>query len=150
MEEKPSVMFYGRYDISLDDKSRLSMPSRLRKQMDGRTSLLLIPGSDGCISGFTEAHYRSFLARIDAASELPSEKVKWYRRHLGEKTVQVTFDKQFRFVLPTALQSHAKIDSDILILGVQERIEFWNPALYETYISTQNSDFDELSLQLGL
>jgi len=152
MEEKALLLFFGRYETSLDDKSRISLPSRLRKTIpeEDHSALLLMPGTDGCIAAFTPDTHREFWIKIAEKRESSPEKVKWLQRILGEKTVSIKLDKQGRFVVPSHLLNHAKIESDILVIGVQDRIEFWKPEIYDNYCEQQGLDFSILSNELGI
>lgn len=152
MEEKALSLFFGRYESSLDDKSRISLPSRLRKTLpDGDKSILmLMPGTDGCIAVYTPDTYREFWSMISEKKENSPEKVKWLQRILGEKTASIKMDKQGRFVLPAHLLDHAGITTELLVIGVQDRIEFWNPKTYDDYCAQQGLDFSILSNELGI
>ena len=152
MEEKALSLFFGRYESTLDDKSRISLPSRLRKTLSegDRSVLMLMPGTDGCIAVYTPDTYRQFWLKISEKKDSSPEKVKWLQRILGEKTASIKMDKQGRFVLPSHLLFHAGIESDLLVIGVQDRIEFWNPKTYDNYCEKQGLDFSILSNELGI
>jgi MraZ protein len=152
MEEKLTGLFFGRYETTLDDKARINLPSRLRKMVpEGREApLMLTPGSNRCIVIFTVDAYTDFWEKISDKESAEPAKVKLLQRLLGEKTVSIKLDKQGRFVLPQHLLQHAEITSDILIIGVQDRIELWNPGVYEEYIKASGMDFNMLSEQLGI
>lgn len=152
MEEKTFNLFFGRYETSLDDKSRISLPSRLRKMLppDSSSLLMLMPGSDGCVAAYTPEAYQSFWSKISEKKDSSPEKIKWLQRILGEKTAGIKLDKQGRFVLPHHLLDHAKLVDDILVIGVQERIEFWNIKIYNDFIAKSGLDFSILSNELGI
>jgi len=152
MEENFSSLFFGRYETALDEKARLNLPARLRRMLpDGpESTLMLTPGSDGCIVIFTISAYSNFWKKISDNQEFSMEKVKWLQRVLGEKTVSIKLDKQGRFVIPQHLLHHASVKTDLLIIGVQDRIEIWNAKVYEEYLDSHDISFDTLSKELGI
>jgi MraZ protein len=152
MEKYSTALFFGRYEMSLDEKSRLSIPARLRRlvpKVDDDT-LMLMPGLDGCIVAYPQVAYQAFWARIAAKKETSARQVKWLERVLGEKTAAISFDKQGRFVVPSGLLEHAGISDQALMLGVQDKIEIWNPQTYDSYCNEHGLDLNALSEELGI
>ena len=49
-------------------------------------------------------------------------------------------DGQFRIIIPKELLQFAKIENEVLILGMLERIEVWDPKVYNEYMTTQSQN----------
>ena len=62
-------------------------------------------------------------------------------------------DKQGRILLPTNLREHAKLDKDIVVIGVSNRIEIWSKVLWDAYneqIAPEVTKIAENMVDLGI
>jgi MraZ protein len=54
-------------------------------------------------------------------------------------------DGQSRVIIPPHLLEYAKIEKDVLILGSLNKIEFWNPVIYEQYEKASLDSFEDIA-----
>ena len=54
-------------------------------------------------------------------------------------------DKQGRFLVASNLREYAKMDKEIVVIGVGNRIEMWNKAKWNTHNSADNISADEIA-----
>jgi MraZ protein len=47
--------------------------------------------------------------------------------------------------VPQELQKFAGIENEVLIIGVLERIEIWNPRVYEEYMNNQPATYETVA-----
>jgi MraZ protein len=66
-------------------------------------------------------------------------------RTLLERATEVQLDAQARIVIPKELLQLAGIESDVLILGVLDRIELWNPVTYREYEKSQVDSYENVA-----
>ena len=62
-------------------------------------------------------------------------------------------DEQGRMSISKKLWSHADLSKDIILVGNFVTFSLWNPERYESYISSDNDEEDDISrmlMQLGL
>ena len=74
-------MFSGEYEIKLDDKGRMILPSRLREDFQG--GLYLTKGQEGCLFVYTSAYFNDLIANMDAASLTTAEQRAYLRLFLS-------------------------------------------------------------------
>ena len=106
------------------------MPSAYRPRFEPRCYLAF--GQDGCIDVLTADGFE------EVANEM-IEKVKRgemsraQQRALAANTVEVTIDAQGRISLDRELRDFAGLESDskVIVAGSFDRVEVWNPAVYE-------------------
>ena len=52
-----------------------------------------------------------------------------YKRQLYAGAVEAAPDKQGRILLPPPLREHAGLDKEVVVIGVGDYAELWEPAL---------------------
>lgn len=133
-------MFLGTYSPRLDDKGRLILPAKFR---DGLTDGLVVTrGQDRCLTVFTMAEFERLHAQLQAAP-MTNKEVRDYQRLLLSGASDETPDKQGRVTIPPHLREYAGLDRDLAVIGAGNRVEIWDAATWETYVSRQESKFSD-------
>jgi len=65
---------------------------------------------------------------------------RFVTRTLLQYATESQLDGQFRIIIPKELLQFAKIEGEVLILGMLERIEVWNPKVYNEYMTAQSQN----------
>ena len=115
-------MFSGEYEHTLDEKGRLIIPAKFRAHLaDG---LFVTRGLDGCLFGFPPATWRQLSEKV---SDLPLSHAgaRLFSRMIFSGT-EFKLDKQGRILIPPPLRAHADIESEVVINGVDTRLEIWS------------------------
>jgi MraZ protein len=63
--------------------------------------------------------------------------------------MDVMLDKQGRCVVPEYLREYAGLRKDVIIVGVQSRLEIWDAETWKSYVSKTEEDADTIAEQLG-
>ena len=122
-------MFSGEFHHSLDAKGRLVLPAEIRSLTEEGawiTKSMVGP----YLIGFTAADWLDLAARMKEQSAKDPERRAVERRFFAS-ALQATPDRAGRILIPQGLREHARLENDVLIAGVNEVFEIWNPALYE-------------------
>ncbi len=124
----------GRNTVSLDPKGRLAIPARFRMAFpDGqRDDIIITRGFDPCITGFYADSWKEF-QEIFYDNELSQEEMDIIEREFIGRKVDAVFDKQGRVTLPPHLIRFAQLENlnEVTVIGVRNKIEIWNPELYD-------------------
>ena len=56
-----------------------------------------------------------------------------------------SFDKQGRVLVPPSLRKAAGLEKDVVLVGVQDRIEIWDKALWEERSQISEEDLDAIA-----
>jgi MraZ protein len=121
-------LFTGRFEYSVDDKGRLSIPARLREQVEqeGQDTNFIITCLDSSyLSIYAPPEFQNL---IDAISQSTDSHAREALRLTTSGAETCPLDKQGRVMLPPALRRSAGIGRDVVILGVAKRIEVWDRA----------------------
>lgn len=134
-------MLMGRYEYSLDAKSRVNFPPKFRAEMGD--NLYVTKWFDGCLVVYGERRWQSLDEKF---ARLPVTKSRDLRRIIYGNATEVQPDKQGRILLPRYLKDHAKIQKDIVVIGARDYAEIWDRQTYEEYEKT--NDFSSIEGKL--
>ena len=133
-------MFTGMFEHQLDDKNRLRIPSKFKKELvglDGKTPYSFFRGKNNCICVMTDAELHETLSSLATEGLSESNKIT---RAIFSSVCQAEEDPQGRVVLPLSLRKMAGIQKDIITLGMGNRLEIWAAERYYEYM--EDVDYD--------
>ena len=139
-------MLIGEYIHTLDDKKRISLPVKFRKEMGKK--IVITPGLDGCLFVFTLSQWKNISGRLSESSMLQADNRSFNRYMFGSAT-EVEVDTIGRILLPEFLVSRASLKNKIAVVGVQDRIEIWNESAWKEYKNVVEKKADQLAEKLG-
>ncbi len=121
-------MFLGEFQYKIDDKGRVPIPPRYRKELvDG---LVVMPGPEKCLSAFTPDEWSKQTDRINASSVAPSKRRRLERALYG-LAFDLSLDGQGRIALPQQLRDYADIENEAVVVGANTTLELWDKDLWE-------------------
>src|SRR3954471_10287956 len=111
-------MLIGTYSHTIDDKNRLPLPSKFRKEMG--KNVVVTPGLDSCLFVFTAKEWDSISERLSGreGSMLQADNRSLNRYLLG-MAVEVEVDAAGRMLIPDHLRTRAKLQSKVVFIGVR-------------------------------
>ena len=124
--------FFGRYEHSLDEKGRLILPAKFRPHFEhgGFISQYL----DGCLALWTAEEFEKQMLMMETNQE-HSRADRNLARLWASGTQEVEVDKRSgRMAIPQYLRASAGLERDVLVNGAINRVELWNPAVWEDRI----------------
>ncbi|MDO3397714.1 division/cell wall cluster transcriptional repressor MraZ [Nocardioides cremeus] len=135
------MFFMGTYTPKVDDKGRLFLPAKFRDALS--EGLVITQGQENCLTVWPEA---TFMAEARRAQETPmtNKDARDYRRVLFAGAEQGTPDKQGRIGISPILRASAGIERDVVVAGVGDRVEIWNPQRWAEYSTGAQAKFAEL------
>jgi MraZ protein len=119
-------MFVGEYEYRVDNKGRLPLPPKFRKDIDDGLVLTMV--ADNCITAYTRDDWSKMTANQAPTGFLMSDKERKVNRFIFSNANEVTIDNQGRISLPSALRERCGISDSAAIAGVNNYFEIWNPA----------------------
>ena len=118
-------MLLGEYEHALDDKNRLTLPARFRKAFaDG---LFVARWVDPCLLVYPRDGWSEFVDRNLKALNPFSREARQMNRFIFAGAVETELDRQGRIVLTPALIDHAKLGREVVVAGVRDHLEIWDP-----------------------
>ncbi len=140
-----SVVFSGEYEAKTDTKGRLVLPVRMRASLPEESQTLVLQrGFEPCLTVYPISEWEIIYKKVALLNEFNVAHRKFQRNFL-RGTVETETDTQGRFLIPKRLLEYAKITKDVIIVGVGNRLEIWNPELYDEFLIKDQNEFSELA-----
>jgi MraZ protein len=146
-------MFAGRYEYSIDDKSRMSIPSRFREALAADNDMrLVVTNLDGCIVCYPYKEWLSIQERTSIQGAIKKE-ARAFLRYYYSGVTDCQIDRLGRILLPQSLKTGADIKKNVVIIGMGRKIEIWAQERWEELVRKATSDPDQVAdivSELGL
>ncbi len=121
-------MLLGEYEHALDDKNRVTLPARFRQAFaDG---VFVARGIDPCLLVYPPEGWNRFVEERMAGLNPFSREARQMSRFLFAGASETELDKQGRIMLPAPLLEHANLKRDVVVAGVRDHLELWDPAAW--------------------
>tara|TARA_A100001037_G_scaffold19819_1_gene16818 strand:+ start:15345 stop:15815 length:471 start_codon:yes stop_codon:yes gene_type:complete len=138
--------FTGEYKYSLDNKGRINIPSKFRSALSkpSNENFVITKGMDSCIVAYPLEEWQ---IRVEAGlRELSSTSSKNRKlvRSITRFANTVKLDAQGRIQITPNLKEYANLEKEVIIIGVVNKIEIWNPVNLSKMEDITPDDFDEL------
>lgn len=143
-------MLIGEFTHTLDEKNRLSLPSKFRTEMGKQ--VVLAPGIDGCLFVFAAKEWKQFtdrLSRPDSSSSVLQSDNRNFNRLVIGRAVESEIDSIGRVLVPDHLRSHASLKNKAVLLGVINRVEIWDFDTWEKHRKAFEKKTDVMAEKLN-
>jgi MraZ protein len=138
--------FKGSYTHSVDEKGRLNLPAKLRKYVsaENNDTYVVTRGFEQCLFIYPLDEWTKVEARLRELSNYNAEH-RMFLRNLLEMANEAQLDSQARLSIPSELRDYAKIGGEVRIIGTLDKIELWNPEVYEKYKVSQAESYETIA-----
>lgn len=144
------MMLGGEFKVSIDDKGRILIPARLKDAVPEAT-LIITRGVEKCLWLLIEKTWKELSERImgNPWSMFDNQSRMLQRRIIAP--AQECQIKSGRVTIPSSLRDAADLEirSEVVLLGIQNRLELWNVEEYQRYIEKSDQEFLEASEAIG-
>ena len=138
--------FLGEFEVPVDDKGRVFIPAELRRELlpeDGDT-VVVVRGLDGCLTAYPQRTWGGIAERM---MQMPQteQRVRLYYRGMLSQAAKVKLDKQGRAALTRKLLERAGISDRMIIIGALDKLEFWDPGTWQSYMQQAEQTLEEVA-----
>ncbi len=141
-------MLIGEYRHTIDDKNRLSLPAKFRRETGKK--VIITSGLDSCLFIFTVNSWEEITKRLSSSdSSMLSADTRAFNRYLLGGAVEIEVDSLGRMLIPEFLVTRAKLGKNVVIVGVRERAEIWDEARWDAYRGEVEGKANALSEKLA-
>ncbi len=121
-------MFFGEFEYRIDEKGRVPVPPRFRKEL--KDGVVLTPGIEQCITAYPLSEWKKLAATLTTGSVTRS-KLRSLNRAIFATAFSLNIDGQGRIALPIPLRQSAGIEDEVVIAGANNYLELWNKERWE-------------------
>jgi len=139
-------MLIGEYKHTIDEKKRLAIPAKLRKEL-GRGAVLT-RGLDNCLALYPLDEWQKLAEKLN---KLPTGQVeaRGLARVILSGAADVDFDALGRILIPDYLKHYASIGKNVVIAGVFNHLEIWDEARWESYKQKTEKEVGDMASKLS-
>jgi MraZ protein len=145
------VLFTGEYELTIDPKLRLAVPSLVRSMWDeekhGKAWLCVpwLEGSEHHLRLYPEKVYASVTEEILRSGVFSSRDQNRVRRRLFSPVVRCELDSAGRVQLKEKHVGMLKLDGNkVAVLGVGDHLEIYSEGAWKQLAEMEEKDFVEL------
>ena len=137
-------MFMGEYHHTIDEKGRITIPSKIREQLGH--DFIITRGLDKCLFIYPKVEWENV---INKYRELPNTKdARNFMRFFLSGATTNEFDKQGRISIPSPLTDYAHLEKECVVIGVNDRIEIWSKEAFDNYLNESIDNVSEIAEHL--
>ena len=93
---------------------------------------------------YTEEAFARLAEHIQRASPTRQD-VRAFTRLFYARAQRAELDGQGRVRIPQELAELARLDKEVVLLGVQDHLELWSAERWEAYLAEKQSHYDEIA-----
>lgn len=138
-------MFIGEYSHNIDDKGRLAIPSKFRKEL--QKGAVVTRGLDNCLFLYTHTEWEKLAIKL-AQLPIAQAKSRAFARLMLAGAMDVEIDKQGRVIVPEYLRQYAGVQKKVVIAGLYDRLEIWDENTWSTYKSDTEKNSADIAENL--
>jgi len=139
-------MLIGEYTHTIDEKNRVSLPVKFRKEVGKK--VVITHGLDNCIFLYAMTEWMQVADKLGGLGIGQSD-TRGFNRFMLAGAVEVEVDSIGRILIPDFLKKFADLGEKIIFTGVHNRVEIWNSERWNEYKKRIEKQADKLAEKLG-
>lgn len=139
-------MFIGEFKYILDQKGRIAIPAKFRREL--AKGAVVTKGLDNCLFLYPKHEWKKLADKI-AALPISKANMRAFARLMLAGAMGVALDKQGRIILPEYLRRFAHISKNVVVIGLYNRLEIWDEIMWNKYRQSSEKDSSEIAERMG-
>lgn len=143
-------MFRGKYETTVDEKGRTSLPARFRDVLttvdDDR--MVVTMALDPCLVAYPLSGWKEFEKKLGALPTFANEVVQLKRFYVGG-AVECPVDGHGRILIPSALREYAGVSKNVIWCGMVGHVEIWDSVRWQEAFTATRQEARDLSTALA-
>lgn len=127
--------FSGEYECTVDPKGRMILPAKVKVRLpEGFNSeIFLLRSTDPCLLIYPMPEWEKMAEKISGLNEF-DEHTAIIQRNFLRGGQECDLDNTGRFLIPKRMLDYAGISKDAIVVGLGNRLELWNPDIYDKHL----------------
>ena len=139
--------FKGSETFALDPKGRVNIPAKMKKCIpaEAESTFIVTRGVDKCIAAYPKNIWENkYQPQIENLNQFNRDHAKLLRMmHLHCE--DVSLDSIQRLMLPKELIEFAGIEGNVMLIGMHDHIELWNPETFKQYLGSFDEEYEDIA-----
>jgi len=133
----------GEFRNTLDEKGRISIPSRIRERLQG-TVLIATKGIEPCVWLLPPDQWERVSASFLSAPALSLKQSNLIHHRFIVPAQEMEIDRVGRIAVPQSLRDFAGLSKECVILGKGKSIEIWDAEKYQSFLQLNEGLLQEI------
>jgi MraZ protein len=143
------TFYAGEFRHSIDEKNRVTVPSRWRRS-DEEELIILPEPQNQYLLVMSPEEFGRMSANIDAAPNVSPLDRRKALRQLHSRAQHGSRDKQGRLVLPDDLCKQTGLKGEVALIGNRGRFEIWNLQRWKKAHEDEAATYQHVASVIGL
>ncbi|MEY2493728.1 MAG: transcriptional regulator MraZ [Verrucomicrobiota bacterium] len=148
-DSQPQKFFAGEFRHSIDEKNRITIPSRWR-QGKGEEFIILPEPQHQFLLVMSQEEFARMSAQAEAHSAVSARDRRVFLRHLHSRAEHGSSDKQGRLVLPEDICRQLGLKDEVALVGGRGRFEIWNLQKWKRAHEEETATYQHVANVIGL
>lgn len=140
------LMLIGHYIHGLDDKNRISIPSKWRSVLGKK--VVVTSGLDKSLFVFSLKEWQKIAEKLSSLS-FTNKDTRSFTRFMLSNAFDTDLDSVGRILVTGELKNFADIKKKVVLVGMHSRVEIWDEDIWEKYSLSNNKDADSIASKLS-
>ena len=145
-----NFMLIGEYIHTIDEKNRMSLPVKFRKELGKK--IIITPGLGKCLFIFTAKEWLKVSKKLSSSetdlSFLKADQ-RSFNRFMFGRAAEIEVDSIGRILVPEFLKDRIGLKSTAAIIGVEDRVEMWNEKDWKEQKEIVEKQAEQLAEKMG-
>lgn len=138
-------MLMGEYHHNIDDKGRLTIPSKFRDDLGEK--FVITRGLENCLFAYSLEDFQKIVTELQKIPFTKKDARQFMRFFLSGATT-VEFDKQGRINISSPLISYAELKKECIIIGTGDRLEIWSSNNWNDFFDSTKDNMSDIAENL--
>ena len=138
-------MLMGEYHHNIDDKGRLTIPSKFREDLGDK--FVITRGLENCLFAYSEDDFKRIVERLEQIPFTKKDARQFMRFFLSGATL-VEFDKQGRINITAPLINYANLIKECVVIGTGDRLEIWSSDNWNSFMDSTKDSMSDVAERL--
>ena len=139
-------MFIGEYSHSIDEKKRLSVPSKFRTEIGKKA--IVTKGLDGCLFLYSQKEWKKLAEKLGKLP-LGQADARGFQRMMLSGAMEMSIDNLGRVLIPDYLKKYAGLKKKVIIVGLYNHVELWDEKKWQEYQESSEKEVGNMAERLS-
>lgn len=143
------VYFASEYEVKIDAKGRMVLPAKVKSNLpqESGANIVLSRGFEPCLVLRPQSEFFKILEKLQGLNQFDAANRNFQRKMLAGST-DMELDANGRFLIPRSMMNYAQLDKEAIIVGMGDRLEIWNPEIYEKFLNDDPEEFAKMAQEI--
>lgn len=148
---QPQKFFAGEFRHAIDEKNRITIPSRWRPSgSEGESFIILPEPHHQYLLVMSEEEFARMSAIAETDNSISARDRRIFLRQLHSRAEHGSSDKQGRLVLPEDLCKQLGLNGEVALVGGRGRFEIWNLQKWKRAHEEETPTYQHVANVIGL